>query len=115
MNVNKKFYIKDGDTKIPVYEDNWIDYLLMEYNNKPSEDNLDDLRPKKLIYVHNHEEAILVKIMMIEEDDNYLKPIFNRMVIGKLVEELKNDRIYRDGYIVFQIRNIMEIVKIDDN
>ena len=112
MNVNKKFYIKDGDSKIPVYEDNWIDFLQNNWNNiskKPTEDELDDLRPKKLIYVHNNYEPILVKIMIIEEDENYLKPIFNRMVIGKLMEELKDDRIYRDGYIVFQIRNIMSI------
>jgi hypothetical protein len=62
--------------------------------------------------IENEDEEIEVKIVMIEEDDSYQKPVFERMIIGKVVQELKSERIYQEnGYIVFQMRNISKILK----
>ena len=102
------FYVLDENgKKILTYGDKWKDHI-----GKMKEDDLEDLRPKNMIMIENQDEEIEVKIVMIEEDDNYDKPVFERMVIGKVVQELKSERIYQEnGYIVFQMRNISKILK----
>lgn len=102
------FYVEDENgKKVLTYVDKWKDHL-----GKIPEDDLEDLRPKKVVYIENQDEEIQVKIIMIEEDDEYNKPVFERMVIGKVLQELKSEREYEeDGYIVFQIRNISKIQK----
>lgn len=100
------FYVQDEEgKKVPTYRDHWQDQL-----GKVSEDDLEDLRPKNIVFVHNGEEEIEIKIVMIEEDDDYNKPVFERMVIGKVIQEMKSSRPYQeDGFIIFQMRHILKI------
>ena len=102
------FYVKNQiGKKILTYGDKWKDHL-----GKIQEDDLEDLRPKNIIFVENQDEEIQVKIVMMEEDDEYNKPVFERMVIGQVLQELKSEREYQEeGYIVFQMRNILKIQK----
>ncbi len=102
------FYVQNEmGKKVLTYGDKWKDHL-----GKIPEDDLEDLRPKNIIFVENQDEEIQVKIIMIEEDDEYNKPVFERMVIGQVLQELKSEREYQEnGYIVFQIRNISKIQK----
>lgn len=100
------FYVKDEEgKKVLTYRDSWQDQL-----GKVSEDDLEDLRPKKIVYINNGEEEIQIKIVMMEEDDDYNKPVFERMLIGKVIQEMKSFRVYQeDGFVIFQMRHILKI------
>lgn len=102
------FYVQDEEgKKVLTYRDNWQDQL-----GKIIEDDLEDLRPKEIVFVHNGEEEIQMKIVMIEEDDDYNKPVFERMVIGKVIQEMKSFRKYQEnGFVIFQLRHILLIQK----
>ncbi len=111
-----RFHIEDHNgIRHPVYSDEWKDYLQYSVYHReyifPSEDEIDKLKPGQYVYIENKDEILLVKIILIEMDeDKFDKPYFDRLVVGH-IKLLRFNKPYENHFVTFLVRNIMEIKK----